>query len=70
MKPATEALIVIDVQNDFCPGGALAVAGGRRDHQPDQRVDGRFRHRRPDAGLAPGHHASLPRTIPAPHRSA
>ncbi|MBN8631231.1 MAG: bifunctional nicotinamidase/pyrazinamidase [Rhodobacterales bacterium] len=28
MKPATEALIVIDVQNDFCPGGALAVSGG------------------------------------------
>jgi nicotinamidase/pyrazinamidase len=25
---AAEALIVIDVQNDFCPGGALAVAGG------------------------------------------
>jgi nicotinamidase/pyrazinamidase len=23
-----EALIVIDLQNDFCPGGALAVAGG------------------------------------------
>ena len=22
------ALIVVDVQNDFCPGGALAVAGG------------------------------------------
>jgi nicotinamidase/pyrazinamidase len=28
MNAATEALIVIDVQNDFCPGGALAVAGG------------------------------------------
>ena len=28
MRPASEALIVIDVQNDFCPGGALAVAGG------------------------------------------
>jgi nicotinamidase/pyrazinamidase len=33
MKAATEAatndaLVVIDVQNDFCPGGALAVAGG------------------------------------------
>ena len=28
MADATEALIVIDVQNDFCPGGALAVAGG------------------------------------------
>lgn len=24
----TKALIVIDVQNDFCPNGALAVAGG------------------------------------------
>jgi nicotinamidase/pyrazinamidase len=24
----THALLVIDVQNDFCPGGALAVAGG------------------------------------------
>jgi len=28
MRPASEALIVIDVQNDFCPGGALAVGGG------------------------------------------
>ena len=25
-----DALIVIDVQNDFCPGGALAVDGGDR----------------------------------------
>ncbi|SPF79619.1 bifunctional nicotinamidase/pyrazinamidase [Pseudoprimorskyibacter insulae] len=30
----TDALIVIDVQNDFCPGGSLAVAGG------DEIVDG------------------------------
>ena len=28
MHPTTEALIVIDIQNDFCPGGALAVARG------------------------------------------
>jgi nicotinamidase/pyrazinamidase len=28
MRPATDSLIVIDVQNDFCPGGALAVTGG------------------------------------------
>jgi len=28
MRPVDEALIVIDIQNDFCPGGALAVAGG------------------------------------------
>jgi nicotinamidase/pyrazinamidase len=25
---SSEALVVIDVQNDFCPGGALAVADG------------------------------------------
>jgi nicotinamidase/pyrazinamidase len=28
MRQPHQALIVIDVQNDFCPGGALAVAGG------------------------------------------
>lgn len=28
MRPTNEALVVIDVQNDFCPGGALAVQGG------------------------------------------
>ena len=28
------ALIVIDMQNDFCPGGALAVAGGDQIVQP------------------------------------
>ncbi|GGW33465.1 nicotinamidase [Gemmobacter lanyuensis] len=28
MRPENEALVVVDVQNDFCPGGALAVAGG------------------------------------------
>lgn len=28
MRPANQALVVIDVQNDFCPGGLLAVADG------------------------------------------
>jgi len=28
MPDARSALIVVDIQNDFCPGGALAVAGG------------------------------------------
>ena len=28
MNPAHHALIAIDVQNDFCPGGALAVTEG------------------------------------------
>ena len=28
MANKKKALLVVDVQNDFCPGGALAVAGG------------------------------------------
>ena len=28
MSKPSQALIVIDVQTDFCPGGALAVADG------------------------------------------
>jgi nicotinamidase/pyrazinamidase len=28
MNSASSVLIVVDVQNDFCPGGALAVPGG------------------------------------------
>lgn len=35
--PATTALVVVDVQNDFCEGGSLAVSGGadvaRRVHE-------------------------------------
>jgi len=30
IDPARDALVVVDVQNDFCPGGALAVAEGDR----------------------------------------
>ena len=29
MTDRTRALLVVDVQNDFCEGGSLAVAGGR-----------------------------------------
>jgi nicotinamidase/pyrazinamidase len=28
MNPETHALLIIDVQNDFCPDGLLAVSGG------------------------------------------
>jgi nicotinamidase/pyrazinamidase len=35
---ATAALVVIDVQNDFCPGGALAVADGDAVVHPINRV--------------------------------
>ncbi|KAB2541162.1 nicotinamidase [Salipiger aestuarii] len=36
------ALIVIDVQNDFCPGGALAVAGGDEVVEPINALMGAF----------------------------
>ncbi len=39
---ATAALVVIDVQNDFCPGGALAVAGGHEVVPRINRLAGRF----------------------------
>jgi nicotinamidase/pyrazinamidase len=35
---ATDALIVVDVQNDFLPGGALPVAEGNRVVDPINRV--------------------------------
>ncbi|MBS0125750.1 bifunctional nicotinamidase/pyrazinamidase [Thetidibacter halocola] len=37
-----KALIVIDVQNDFCPGGALAVSGGDEIVQPINALMARF----------------------------
>src|SRR5580658_4275736 len=37
-------LIVIDVQNDFCPGGALAVAGGDSVIEPILAITPRFEH--------------------------
>jgi nicotinamidase/pyrazinamidase len=39
-----DVLIVIDVQNDFCPGGALAVADGDAVIAPILRVAERFEH--------------------------
>jgi len=39
-----DALIVVDVQNDFLPGGALAVAEGDRVHGPLNELMPRFSH--------------------------
>jgi nicotinamidase/pyrazinamidase len=43
-KTAGSALIVIDVQNDFCPGGALAVPGGDEILPLVNRLIGAFEH--------------------------
>jgi nicotinamidase/pyrazinamidase len=42
MHPGNEALIVIDVQNDFCPGGRLAVERGHEIVGPINDLMGRF----------------------------
>ncbi len=39
---ADQALVIIDVQNDFCPGGALAVAGGDEIVAPINALQERF----------------------------
>ena len=39
---ARDALVVVDVQNDFCPGGALAVPGGDEIIQVVNDLAGRF----------------------------
>lgn len=39
------ALIIVDMQNDFCPGGALAVAGGDEILPVINRYIGIFRER-------------------------
>ncbi|MBK4214451.1 bifunctional nicotinamidase/pyrazinamidase [Paracoccus caeni] len=38
----SSALIVIDMQNDFCPGGALAVTGGDEIVQPINALMGNY----------------------------
>ena len=39
-----DVLLVIDVQNDFCPGGALAVADGDAVVEPIHRAARHFQH--------------------------
>jgi nicotinamidase/pyrazinamidase len=39
----SDALIIVDPQNDFCPGGALAVAGGDEIMAPITALAKRFR---------------------------
>ena len=39
-----DVLLVVDIQNDFCPGGALAVPRGDEVVEPINRVAARFAH--------------------------
>jgi nicotinamidase/pyrazinamidase len=53
------ALIVVDVQNDFCPGGALAVAGGDAIVAPVNALAPRFAHVALTQDWHPAGHASF-----------
>ncbi|HEX9461544.1 MAG TPA: bifunctional nicotinamidase/pyrazinamidase [Alphaproteobacteria bacterium] len=44
MSAESDVLIVVDVQNDFCPGGWLAVPGGDEVIPGINRLISRFRH--------------------------
>jgi len=61
---ATDVLVVVDVQNDFCPGGALAVAGGDAIHAPIRRIAPRFEHIVLTQDWHPADHASFAASHP------
>jgi len=59
MQAPDHALIVIDVQNDFCPGGALAVAEGDAVVAPINALLGDFAVRVVTQDWHPADHASF-----------
>ncbi|MGD9912757.1 MAG: bifunctional nicotinamidase/pyrazinamidase [Rhizobiaceae bacterium] len=61
---ADTALIVIDVQNDFCPGGALAVAGGDEVVPIINRIAAGFEHVLLTQDWHPAGHSSFASTHP------
>lgn len=54
-----DALIVVDVQNDFCAGGALAVPGAERIFQNVNRLMPRFEHLLATKDWHPANHSSF-----------
>lgn len=54
-----DVLIVVDVQNDFCPGGALAVADGDAVIEPIHRIAPLFEHIVLTQDWHTAHHASF-----------
>lgn len=70
MHPLANALIVVDVQNDFCPGGSLAVDHGDevasrihtfiREHNDEYKTIVATKDWHPDAGFAFAHFSETP----------
>ena len=61
---ASDVLIVIDVQNDFCPGGALAVPRGDEVIAPILRIAPRFAHIVLTQDWHPANHTSFAASHP------
>jgi nicotinamidase/pyrazinamidase len=55
----TDVLLVVDVQNDFCPGGKLAVPAGDEVVALINRLGGQFRHVLLTQDWHPRHHRSF-----------
>jgi nicotinamidase/pyrazinamidase len=60
----TDALLVIDVQNDFCPGGSLAVAEGDQVVRVINQLGARFDHVLLTQDWHPTRHISFASTHP------
>ncbi len=61
---AHDVLLVVDVQNDFCPGGALAVAEGDAVIVPIHRIAPHFQHVVLTQDWHPAHHSSFASSHP------
>ena len=59
-----DLLLVIDVQNDFCAGGALALPGGEQVVAPINRLAPRFQHVVLTQDWHPPHHQSFASSHP------
>jgi nicotinamidase/pyrazinamidase len=59
-----DLLLVVDVQPDFCPGGALAIEGGDAVIEPINRLMDRFRHVAATQDWHPADHTSFASSHP------
>jgi nicotinamidase/pyrazinamidase len=62
-----DVLLVIDVQNDFCPGGQLAVAGGDSVIDPIHKIASKFAHIVLTQDWHSASHASFASSHPGKH---
>ena len=61
---AHDVLLVVDIQNDFCPGGALAVTEGDAVIAPIHRIAMLFQHIVLTQDWHPAHHSSFASSHP------